>query len=257
MKKILIILMGCFIFGACTHEQEAQALYKEAVELKETQNYQKAIKKYKELTQKYPRSSVFTSAMNEMIFCEEEIEKLFSGYQNIKFGMSKEQVKELFAGKLIQSKEKYLEYIKDKAEIVFWFFNNALYEVEVKPNVKKQRIGHGPATEDMQNTINALVLKYGEYEQIPNMVLAMGFFEQPLEYYKWSFKDKEIVLSYWDLGGWFGDIRNNGSAEWETLTIRYTDLGIKQQKQQADSLGNLKQTIQAAEQKQQELDGII
>ena len=265
MKKILTLILCCFIASACNNEQEAKELYNTTLEIKQNQGCEKAMETYKEILNKYPSSSYAISAVKELTSCQEELQKqkddeklkLFSGYQNIKFGMSKEQVKELFTGKLIQSKEKYLEYIKDKAEIVFWFFNNVLYEVEVKPNVKKQRIGHGPATEDMQNTINALVLKYGEYEQIPNMVLAMGFFEQPLEYYKWSFKDKEIVLSYWDLGGWFGDIRNNGSAEWETLTIRYTDLGIKEQKQQADSLGNLKQTIQAAEQKQKELNSII
>lgn len=257
MKKMLFILLGCFILASCTNEQEAQTMYKEAVALKQNQNYSEAIKKYKEIKQKYPWSSVSASAMNDITFCEKEIEKMFSGYQNIKFGMTKEQVKELFSGKLSQSREKYLEYVKDKAEITFWFFNNTLYEVEVKPNARKQRMGHGPATEDMKNTINALTLKYGKYEKIPNMVSVIGFFEQPLEYYKWTFKDKEIILSYWDLGGWFGDIRNNGSAEWETLTIKYRDLGIKRQKQQKDSLDNLKQTTQAAERKGQELKGII
>ena len=265
MKKILFVALICLIVGACNNNQEAKILYNTTIEIKQDQGCAKAIEGYKEIINKYPSSPYAATAVKELALCEKEIQKqkddekmkLFSGYQNIKFGMNKEQVKELFSGKLTQSREKYLEYVKDKAEITFWFFNNALYEVEVKPNAKKQRIGHGPATEDMQNTINALALKYGEYEQIPNMVSVMGFFEQPLEYYKWSFKDKEIILSYWDLGGWLGDIRNNGAAEWETLTIRYRDLGIKQQKQQEDALQQLQQLHQAAQQKQQELQDVI
>lgn len=267
MKKILFLVSYCLIINACSneHESQAKALYNTTMGIKQNQGCVKAMDIYKEIINKYPSSPYASSAITDLSLCENEIQKqkdaeklkLFSGYQNIKFGMSKEQVKELFSGKLTQNREEYLTYIKDKAEITFWFFNNALYEVEVKPNAKKQRIGHGPATEDMQNTINALVLKYGEYEQIPNMVLVMGFFNQPLEYYKWSFKDKEIILSYWDLGGWFGNIRNNGSAEYETLTIKYRDLNIKQQKQQSDTFNDFQQTLQSAEQKQQELEGII
>ena len=256
-RALLLALACCGLLCGCTHEKEANALYQKATTMTQNNPCTKAIPTYTEIIRRYPKSSKASVAREDIATCEQHMQELFGGYQNIKFGMSKEQVKNLFPGKLVQSREKYLAYIKDKAEITFWFFNNALYEVEVEPNAKKQRIGHGPATKDMQNTINALVLKYGEYEQIPNMVSVMGFFEQPLEYYKWSFKDKEIVLSYWDLGGWFGDVRNNGSAEWQTLTIRYRDLGIKQQKQQADALGELKQTIEAAEQKQQELEGII
>lgn len=265
MKKILFVVLACLIVGACNNNQEAKTLYNTTIEIKQNQGCVKAIEGYKEIINKYPSSPYAATAVKELTLCEKEIQKqkddeklkLFSGYQNIKFGMSKQEVKQLFVGKLTQSREKYLEYVKDNAEITFWFFNNALYEVEVQPNARKQRIGHGPATEDMQNTINALALKYGEYEQIPNMVSIIGFVEQPLEYYKWTFKDKEIVLSYWDLGGWFGDVRNNGSAEWQTLTIHYRDLGIKQQKEQADALDELKQTIQSAEQKQQELEGIL
>lgn len=254
MKKILVILMGCFIFGACTHEQEAQALYKEAVELKETQNYQKAIKKYKELTQKYPRSSVFTSAMNEMIFCEEEIEKLFSGYQNIEFGMSKEEVKKLFAGKLIRNKRDYLEYVKDKAEITFWFFNNALYQVVVEPNARKaERIG-SKALEDIQNTITALALKYGNYQEKPNMVSSDGFIEIPIKYYRWSFKNREVILTHWDYSSGYSFIEIEG---YQSLKIKYQDLSIKRQKEKADSEKKLQTQLQNIQQKQQELNGII
>ena len=257
MKRMLFLTLSCIVMCGCTHEKEANELYQKATTIVQNNLCTKAIPTYKEIIRRYPKSSKASVASNDITSCEQRMHELFSGYQNIKFGMSKQEVKQLFTGKLTQSKEKYLEYVKDKAEITFWFFNNALYEVEVKPNAKKQRIGHGPATEDMQNTINALALKYGEYEQIPNMVSVMGFFEQPLEYYKWSFTDKEIILSYWDLGGWFGDIRNNGAAEWETLTIRYRDLGIKQQKQQDDALQQLQQLHQAAQQKQQELQDVI
>lgn len=184
--------------------------------------------------------------------------KALSGYQNIKFGMSKAQVKSLFDGKLTQSREKYLEYVKDKAEITFWFFNDTLYEVEVKPNAKKQRLGHGEATEDMQNTINAMVQKYGPYEKKPNMVAVVGAFEHPLEYYRWAFKDKEIILTYWDLGGWFdANTRNMGSAEYETLTIQYRDLGIKREKEQEEAEKELNKQQQAIQKKRQELEGII
>ena len=85
----------------------------------------------------------------------------------------------------------------------------------------------------------------------------MGFYQQPLEYYKWSFKDKEIVLSYWDLGGWFGNIRNNGSAEYETLTISYRDLGLKRKKNLAEQQQQQKQLEESARQKQKSLSGII
>lgn len=185
--------------------------------------------------------------------------KLLSGYQNIKFGMNKQQVNQLFDGKLVQSKEKYSKYIKDKAEIIFWFFNDALYEVEVRPNAKTQRMGHGAATEDMQNTIGAMVAKYGPYQKIPNMVEVIeGSFQQPLEYYKWTFNDKEIILSYWDMGGWFNEkTRNFGSAEHETLTIRYRDLSIKRQKEQEEAKQATQKKQRAIQQKQQELDSII
>lgn len=195
----------------------------------------------------------------ENTMSDEERSKLFSGYQNIQFGMNKAQVKELFAEKLVRSREKYLEYTKDKAEITFWFFNDALYAVEVKPNAKKQRIGHGAATEDIKNTIGAMAAKYGPYQKIPNMVEVIeGSFQQPLEYYKWTFKDKEIILSYWDLGGWFNEnTRNFGSAEHETLTITYRDLGIKQRKEQEETKQVLQKQQQAIQKKQQELDGLI
>ena len=219
MKKLSILLICCFTFFACNDD--------------------------------------FVPYNQQAQQQEQEKLELFSGYQNIKFGMTKEQVKELFQGKLKQTKEKYLFYVKDNAEITFWFFQNALYQVDVAPNAKKKRIGHGPATEDMQNTINAMALKYGKYEKKPNMVENMGFYQQPLEYYKWSFKDKEIVLSYWDLGGWFGNIRNNGSAEYETLTISYRDLGLKRKKNLAEQQQQQKQLEESARQKQKSLSGII
>lgn len=258
MKKIIMLLiLSCFVLSGCTYEKEANALYQKASNIAKNDLCTKAIPTYKEIIRRYPKTSKASIAMDDITACEQHMQELFSGYQNIKFGMDKQQVKELFAGKLIQNQREYLKYVKNKAEIIFWFFDNALYEVEVRPNARKRRIGHGPATEDMQNTINALALKYGQYEQVPNMVSVMGFFEQPLEYYRWSFNDKEIILSYWNLGGWFGDIRNNGAAEWETLKIRYRDLGIKQQKEEADSLSELEKNVQAAQQKQQELKGII
>lgn len=262
MKKVLFIIICCFLAIACNQGKE---LYTTTSEIMQSQGCEKAIDGYKEIIKKYPFSSYAHRATTDLKMCEDKIQKqkeearlqLFSGYQNIKFGMSKEQVKQLFSGRLIENRKKYLEYIKDKAEITFWFFDNALYEIEVKPNARKQRIGHGPATRDMQNTINALALKYGNYEQIPNMVSVMGFVEQPLEYYKWSFKDKEIILTYWDLGGWFGDIRSYGSAEWQTLTIKYRDLGIKRKKQEAEAAQELQDQTQAAQQKMQELGELI
>lgn len=204
-------------------------------------------------TSKYTTNKIMKNTMTN-----EERSRLFSGYQNIKFGMSKAQVKSLFDGRLIQSREKYLEYVKDKAEITFWFFNDTLYEVEVRPNAKKQRPGHRAATEDMQNTINAMVQKYGPYEKKSNMVSVVGAFEHPLEYYRWGFKDKEVVLTYWDLGGWFdANTRNMGSAEYETLTIQYRDLGIKRKKEQETAEKELQKQQHAIQKKRQELEGII
>ena len=75
MKKMLFILLGCFILASCTNEQEAQTMYKEAVALKQKQNYSEAIEKYKELIQKYPWSSISSAATKEKTFCEEEIKK--------------------------------------------------------------------------------------------------------------------------------------------------------------------------------------
>ena len=71
-------------------------------------------------------------------------------------------------------------------------------------------------------------------------------------------KDKEIILSYWDLGGWFNEnTRNFGSAEHETLTIKYRDLSIKRQKEQEEAKRVLQKQQQAIQKKQQELDGLI
>lgn len=75
MKRLLILLVCFFSFFACTHEKEAQELYKKAEILKQEKNYAEAIKIYKEITQKFPRSSIAPSATNAMSVCEEEYTK--------------------------------------------------------------------------------------------------------------------------------------------------------------------------------------
>lgn len=179
--------------------------------------------------------------------------KVFPGYQNINFGMNKEQVKQLFDGRLIKSKEKYLEYIKDKSEITFWFFNNALYQIDVNPNTKgKNR--NVSAQDDIANLINAMSMKYGDYKKIPNMLRGYDLIKQPVEYYKWTFKDnKEIVLSYLDL------IKNNIPMElvWESLEISYRDLDLIRKKDLYELQEKQNELQKSAKQKQNELEGVI
>ncbi|MBQ4493665.1 MAG: hypothetical protein II972_03585 [Elusimicrobiaceae bacterium] len=263
MKKMLFILLGCFILASCTNEQEAQTMYKEAVALKQKQNYSEAIEKYKELIQKYPWSSISSAATKEKTFCEEEIKKqkdkerlkLFSGYKNIQFGMDKSQVKKLFDGKLIQSREKYLVYVKDKAEITFWFFHNALEQIVVEPNARKEQRGRRSALEDIQNTLAALVLKYGEFEEIPNMVSVIGgYVEVPIKYYRWGFKDREVVFTHWDYATGYSFVDIEG---YQSVKIKYRDLGLKQQKEQEEAKQQMQKQLQAIHQKQQELNNIL
>lgn len=179
--------------------------------------------------------------------------KVFPGYQNINFGMNKEQVKQLFDGRLIKSKEKYLEYIKDKSEITFWFFNNALYQIDVNPNTKgKNR--NVSAQDDIANLINAMSMKYGDYKKIPNMLRGYDLIKQSVEYYMWTFKDnKEIVLSYLDL------IKNDIPMElvWESLEISYRDLDLIRKKDLYELQEKQNELQKSAKQKQNELEGVI
>ena len=73
MKKIVIVLMFCLIFGGCTHEKEAQALYSKATGMKLNAQYSEAIPLYKEVINKYPKSSVISSATADLAFCERKI----------------------------------------------------------------------------------------------------------------------------------------------------------------------------------------
>lgn len=263
MKRLIILSICCLLFGACINEEEAQALYQEAVALKQNQRYSEAVEKYKELTQKYQGSSVYAAAIKEKTFCEEEIQKqkdnerlkLFSGYKNIKFGMNKAQVKKLFDGKLIQNREKYLVYLKDKAEITFWFFHNALEEIVVEPNARKAQLGRRSALEDIQNTLVALVLKYGEYEEKPNMVsVSGGYFEVPIKYYRWGFKDREVVFTHWNYATGYSFIDIEG---YQSVKIKYRDLGLKQQKEREEAEQQTQKQLQAIQRKQQELNSIL
>ena len=263
MKKILMLLICCLCFWGCVNEQEAQALYQEAVALKQTQKYPEAIEKYKEITQKYPRSSVSSAAIKEKTFCEEEIQKqkdnerlkLFSGYKNIQFGMDKAQVKKMFDGKLIQNRENYLVYVKDKAEITFWFFHNALEQIDVEPNARKPQRGSRSALEDIQNTLSALVLKYGEYEEKPNMVSVVGgYVEVPIKYYRWRFKDREVTFTHWDYAQGYSFVEIEG---YQSVKIKYKDLGLKRQKEREETEQKLAEQQQAIQKKQQELEGLI
>ncbi len=71
MKKILIMLIGCIILGACTHEKEARELYAKAIDKKT--KCEDAIPIYKEIIGKYPKSSVVSSAKEELGFCERQV----------------------------------------------------------------------------------------------------------------------------------------------------------------------------------------
>lgn len=71
MKKILFLILGCLIFGACTHEKEANALYAKAID--KNTKCEEAIPIYKEIINKYPRSSVVSSAKEKLVFCERQV----------------------------------------------------------------------------------------------------------------------------------------------------------------------------------------
>lgn len=75
MKKIFILFFSCVVLGACTNEKEAQELYQKATQQKQIKNYQTAIQIYKQIAEQYPRSSVISSVLNEMAFCEKEFTK--------------------------------------------------------------------------------------------------------------------------------------------------------------------------------------
>lgn len=75
MKKLFILFFFCTLLGACTNEKEAQELYQKATQQKQIKNYQTAIQIYKQIAEQYPRSSVISSVLNEMAFCEKEFTK--------------------------------------------------------------------------------------------------------------------------------------------------------------------------------------
>lgn len=260
MKKVLFIIICCFLAIACNQGKE---LYTTTSEIMQSQGCEKAIDGYKEIIKKYPFSSYAHRATTDLKMCEDKIQRqkeeahlqLFSGYQNIKFGMDKAQVKKLFDGKLIQNREKYLVYVKDRAEITFWFFHNALEQIDVEPNARKPQRGPRSALEDIQNTLAVLILKYGEYEEKPNMVSVIGgYIEVPIKYYRWGFKDKEVVFTYWDYATKLSFINIEG---YQSVKIQYRDLGLKRQKQEAEAAQELQAQTQAVQQKMQELGELI
>ena len=260
MKKVLFIIICCFLAIACNQGKE---LYTTTSEIMQSQGCEKAIDGYKEIIKKYPFSSYAHRATTDLKMCEDKIQRqkeearlqLCSGYQNIKFGMDKAQVKKLFDGKLIQNREKYLVYVKDRAEITFWFFHNALEQIDVEPNARKPQRGPRSALEDIQNTLAVLILKYGEYEEKPNMVSVIGgYIEVPIKYYRWGFKDKEVVFTYWDYATKLSFINIEG---YQSVKIQYRDLGLKRQKQEAEAAQELQAQTQAVQQKMQELGELI
>lgn len=260
MKKVLFIIICCFLSIACNQGKE---LYTTTSEIMQNQGCEKAIDGYKEIIKKYPFSSYAHRATTDLKMCEDKIQRqkeearlqLFSGYQNIKFGMDKAQVKKLFDGKLIQNREKYLVYVKDRAEITFWFFHNALEQIDVELNARKPQRGPRSALEDIQNTLAVLILKYGEYEEKPNMVSVIGgYIEVPIKYYRWGFKDKEVVFTYWDYATKLSFINIEG---YQSVKIQYRDLGLKRQKQEAEAAQELQAQTQAVQQKMQELGELI
>lgn len=184
-------------------------------------------------------------------------QQLFDGYQNTRFGMSKEMVKSHFKGRLIQKEKNYLKYRVNGAEIIFWFFNDELNQVEVSPNVHKKKLPQGQAWEDMKNTLNAMILKYGTPEIVPGMVKKIGFFTFPLVYYKWQYKDKEITMSHHDLG-WFAEgIRDDASSEHQTIKIIYKDLKRLKEKKEFEERKEAQLNYNKASQKAQELRNVI
>ncbi len=72
MKKILILMISCMILGACTHEKEAQALYAKATQMQSNKQYAEAVKIYRDIIKKYPKSSVVKSATADMNLCKKE-----------------------------------------------------------------------------------------------------------------------------------------------------------------------------------------
>lgn len=260
MKKLLFITICCLLSIACNQGKE---LYTTTSEIMQSQGCEKAIDGYKEIIKRYPLSYYAERATADLKTCEDKIQKqkdearlqLFSGYQNIKFGMDKAQVKKLFDGKLIQNREKYLVYVKDRAEITFWFFHNALEQIDVEPNARKPQRGPRSALEDIQNTLAALILKYGEYEEKPNMVSVIGgYIEVPIKYYRWGFKDREVVFTYWDYATGLSFINIEG---YQSVKIKYRDLGLKRQKEQEEAEQKMQKQLQAIQKKQQELNNIL
>lgn len=252
----IFVVICCVVAIIYNSEHKAQKLYDTAVGIKTEQGCAKAIDVYKQVMDKYPHSSSASLARKELASCDKKMQELFSGYQNIRFGSKTEKVKELFAGKLtssgdISGNETYLQYSKDKAKILFLFFNDSLYRVKVNPNDTKKRIAHGLAKQDLLNTINALTLKYGKYNKIPNMAMGFGgLFAQKVECYRWSYNSKEITLTYWDMG-------DDWATAWQTLDIEYKDLILASQKDGNDSMQEQKRLKESAQSKKQELEGVI
>lgn len=73
MRKLLILLVCCLTFSACTHEKEAQELYSKATVMRLDAQCSEAIPLYREVISKYPRSSVVGSAASDLAFCEKRV----------------------------------------------------------------------------------------------------------------------------------------------------------------------------------------
>ena len=181
----------------------------------------------------------------------------FNGYQNTRFGMSQENIKSHFEGELIGEDPEYLVYHRNGAKIVFWFFNNKLNMVEVSPNERRERLSHSDAWKDLQNTINAMTLKYGAAQQVPDMVRTMGFFTFPIVYYKWAYNNKEITLSFLDNGWLTQDIRNNAAADWESLKIKYKDLALLAEEEKYKDQKTQEKALLDAKNKTEDLEGVL
>lgn len=197
--------------------------------------------------------------VNSVIPRLEKLKKVqgFNGYQNTRFGMSQENVKSHFEGELIGEDPQYLVYHKNGAKIVFWFFNNKLNMVEVSPNERRERLSHSDAWKDLQNTINAMTLKYGAAQQVPDMVRTMGFITFPIVYYKWTYNNKEITLSFLDNGWLTQDIRNNAAADWESLKIKYKDLALLAEEEKYKDQKTQEKALLDAKNKTEDLEGVL
>ena len=117
---------------------------------------------------------------------------LGGGYQDAKWGMSSDQVRDLLPGLANrQSSEFLIMSQEDGAEIKCWFDDQGLSRVEVHPSASTVR-----DTEGIVAMLRAMESRFGEGMEVPNRVDAtLGI---PLRVFQWSDAETTITFQMWD-----------------------------------------------------------